>query len=386
MIPYSRQDISQEDIDLVVDVLRSDFLTQGPVVPLFEEVVKKHVGANYAVAVNNATSALHIACLSLGIGPGDWLWTSPITFVASANCGLYCGAKIDFVDIDPRTYNISPRSLEKKLTEAEKKGKLPKVLVAVHLCGQSCEMESLYAICKEYGVKIIEDASHAIGGKYKGQFIGSCRYSDITIFSFHPVKIITTGEGGMALTNDAHLAEKMTLLRSHGITRDEHLMTHDADGPWYYQQINLGFNYRMTDMHAALGVSQMQRLDSNVSKRNELASRYDKKLKGLPISTPHLNPNLCSAYHLYIIRLNSSGIRKTHKQVFEFLRENDIGVNVHYIPVHTQPYYQKMGFTVGSFPEAERYYNSAISLPIFPGLSFEEQDKVVRLLREIISE
>lgn len=380
MIPYGRQDITAEDVDAVVDVLKSDFLTQGPVVPQFEEAVRLHVGADYAVAVNSATSALHVACLALGLGPGDWLWTSPITFVASANCGLYCGAKVDFVDIDPRTYNLSPSALEDKLLAAEKEGKLPKVLVAVHLCGQSCEMESIHTLCQKYNVKIIEDASHAIGGMYKGEFIGNCRYSDITVFSFHPVKIITTGEGGMALTNDDYLAEKMSLYRSHGITRDEKLMTHAPDGPWYYQQVVLGFNYRMTDIQAALGLSQMSRLNEFVCKRHELANRYNKKLSQIPVITPFQGVDSYSSYHLYVIRLQLTKISKSHIKIFNLLRENDIGVNLHYIPVYKQPYYEAMGFSDNDFPEARSYYSEAISLPIYPELSYGQQDKVIEVL------
>jgi len=380
MIPYGRQDITAEDVDAVVDVLKSDFLTQGPVVPQFEEAVRLHVGADYAVAVNSATSALHVACLALGLGPGDWLWTSPITFVASANCGLYCGAKVDFVDIDPRTYNLSPSALEDKLLAAEKEGKLPKVLVAVHLCGQSCEMESIHTLCQKYNVKIIEDASHAIGGMYKGEFIGNCRYSDITVFSFHPVKIITTGEGGMALTNDDYLAEKMSLYRSHGITRDEKLMTHAPDGPWYYQQVVLGFNYRMTDIQAALGLSQMSRLNEFVCKRHELANRYNKKLSQIPVITPFQGVDNYSSYHLYVIRLQLTKISKSHIKIFNLLRENDIGVNLHYIPVYKQPYYEAMGFSDNDFPEARSYYSEAISLPIYPELSYGQQDKVIEVL------
>jgi UDP-4-amino-4,6-dideoxy-N-acetyl-beta-L-altrosamine transaminase len=318
--------------------------------------------------------------LALGLGPGDWLWTSPITFVASANCGLYCGAKIDFVDIDSRTYNLSPLALEEKLLAAEKEGRLPKVLVAVHLCGQSCEMESIHALCQKYNVKIIEDASHAIGGKYKGQFIGNCRYSDVTVFSFHPVKIITTGEGGMALTNDVVLAEKMTLLRSHGITRDDKLMTKETEGPWYYQQVDLGFNYRMTDIQAALGLSQISRLSEFVCKRHELANRYNNKLNQLPVITPFQGQDNFSSYHLYVIRLQLKKITKTHLEIFNLLRENDIGVNLHYIPVYKQPYYEAMGFSENEFPESKSYYSEAISLPIYPGLTSSQQDKVIEVL------
>ncbi|KHJ52834.1 spore coat protein [Vreelandella venusta] len=381
MIPYGRQDISQLDIDAVVEVLQSDFLTQGPVVPAFEQRVACHVGAEHALAVNSATSALHIACLALGLAEGDYLWTSPITFVASANCGLYCGAQVDFVDIDPHTYNLCPVALEQKLQKAEQSGTLPKVLVAVHLCGQSCDMQAISTLAKRYGVSVIEDASHAIGGKYRGEFIGSGRYSDITVFSFHPVKIITTAEGGMALTNSAELAGKMQLLRSHGITRDPAQMTHVADGPWYYQQIDLGFNYRMTELQAALGMSQLQRLDQFVARRHELAARYDQLLSTLPLTTPWQHPDSYSGLHLYVVRLNTQQIGKSHREVFESLREQGIGVNLHYIPVHTQPYYQRMGFQYGDFPEAERYYREAISLPMFHTMSEEQQAQVVAALQ-----
>jgi len=385
MIPYGRQEITQADADMVVSVLKSDFLTQGPVVPKFEKTVATYCGAKHALAVNSATSALHIACLALGLGPSDVLWTSPITFVASANCGLYCGAQVDFVDIDPRTYNLCPQALERKLIAAQAAGRLPKVVVAVHLCGQPCDMAAIHALGQRYGFKIIEDASHAIGGKYKGEFIGNGRYSDITVFSFHPVKIITTAEGGMALTNDAELANKMALLRSHGITRDTEQMTHAPDGPWYYQQIDLGFNYRMTDLQAALGVSQMARLHQYVARRHELAARYDMLLADLPITRPWQHPDSYSGLHLYVIRLQLERIGKTHRQVFDSLRDRGIGVNLHYIPVHTQPYYQQMGFRVGDFPEAERYYAEAISLPMFQTLSEAQQDEVTAALRAALA-
>lgn len=384
MIPYGRQDITQADIDAVVDVLQSDFLTQGPMVPRFEQGVALHVGAAHALAVNSATSALHIACLALGLGEGDRLWTSPITFVASANCALYCGAQVDFVDIDPRTYNLCPEALEHKLQVAEREGALPKVLVAVHLCGQPCDMQAISVLAKRYGFKVIEDASHAIGGKYQGEFIGNCRHSDITVFSFHPVKIITTAEGGMALTNSAELAEKMALLRSHGITRDSAQMTHAADGSWYYQQIGLGFNYRMTELQAALGVSQLQRLDQFVARRHELAARYDRLLAALPVMTPWQHPDSYSGLHLYVVRLKLEQIGKSHREVFESLREQGIGVNLHYIPVHTQPYYQRMGFKPGDFPEAERYYAEAISLPMFQTMTDAQQDDVVVALQRAL--
>lgn len=380
MIPYGRQDITQSDIDAVVGVLQSDFLTQGPMVPRFEQMVAKHVGASHALAVNSATSALHIACLALGLGPGDRLWTTPITFVASANCGLYCGAQVDFVDIDPRTYNLCPQALARKLEQAERNGTLPKIVVPVHLCGQPCDMQAIYALAQRYGFKVIEDASHAIGGKYQGEFIGNGRYSDITVFSFHPVKIITTAEGGMALTNDTELAKKMALLRSHGITRDPRQMTHETDGPWYYQQIDLGFNYRMTELQAALGVSQMERLDQYISRRHQLAARYNDLLAELPVTIPWQHPDSYSGLHLYVIRLHLGKISKSHRQVFESLRDQGIGVNLHYIPVHTQPHYVNMGFKAEDFPLSQQYYREAISLPMFQTMSEEQQDEVIMAL------
>lgn len=384
MIPYGRQDITNEDIDAIISVLKSDFLTQGPAVPIFEQSVAKHVGSKHALAVNSATSALHIACLALGLKSDDWLWTTPITFVASANCGLYCGAKLDFVDIDPKTYNICPIQLRKKLIASSEIGRLPKVLVVVHLGGQSCDMEAISALSNEYGFRIIEDASHAIGGKYKGSFIGNCMYSDVTVFSFHPVKIITTAEGGMALTNSNELAEKMALLRSHGITRDATKMTKIPDGPWYYQQVQLGFNYRMTDLQAALGLSQIQRLDYYVTRRNQLATRYNQQLKDLPIMIPWQHSDSYSSFHLYIIRLKLNEIKKTHRQVFDDLVQSGIGVNLHYIPVHLQPYFQAMGFRAGTYREAEQYYQEAITLPLFPTLTDSQQDEVIQTLYKVL--
>ncbi|MFW7343404.1 UDP-4-amino-4,6-dideoxy-N-acetyl-beta-L-altrosamine transaminase [Pollutimonas sp. H1-120] len=382
MIRYGQQDINQADIEAVIAVLKSVNLTQGPNIPRFQQCVIAHTGAKHAVAVNSATSALHIACLSLGLGPGDWLWTSPNTFVASANCGLYCGAKVDFVDIDPRTYNLCPKALEIKLNEAEKAGKLPKIVVPVHLSGQPCDMEAIHALSLRYGFKIIEDASHAIGGMYKGEPIGNGRYSDITVFSFHPVKIITTAEGGMALTNSDELATKLGLFHSHGITRDPALMTRPMEGPWYYQQVDLGYNYRMTDIQAALGVSQISRLNHYVARRHEIAARYNELLADLPLVLPWQHPDSYSAFHLYVIRLKLNEISRSHLQVFEALRAKDIMVNLHYIPVHTQPFYQKMGFKHGDYPEAERYYREAISIPMYPTLTNAEQDEVVNALRE----
>ena len=385
MIRYGQQDITRADIDAVIDVLKSVHLTQGPNIPAFEHSVMAHTGAKHAVAVNSATSALHIACMALDLGPGDWLWTTPNTFVASANCALYCGAQVDFVDIDPRTYNLCPQKLEAKLIAAEKAGKLPKIVVPVHLTGQPCDMAAIHALGLQYGFKIVEDASHAIGGQYKGEPIGNGRYSDITVFSFHPVKIITTAEGGMALTNSDELAQRLGLLRSHGITRDPALMTEPMRGPWYYQQVALGYNYRMTDMQAALGVSQMTRLNRYVERRHEIAQRYNELLADLPLTLPWQHPDSYSAYHLYVIRLQLDKISTTHLQVFEALRAKDIMVNLHYIPVHTQPYYQQMGFKPGDYPEAECYYREAISIPMHPTLTEAEQNYVVQALTQALA-
>lgn len=385
MIPYGRQDITQSDIDAVLKVLQSDFLTQGPMVPRFESLVAEYCGTTHAVAVNSATSALHIACLALGLSSGDLLWTSPITFVASANCGLYCGAEVDFVDIDPVTYNMSIDSLKIKLEKAAIEARLPKVVIPVHLCGQSCDMQAIYALSEQYGFRVIEDASHAIGGRYLEQPIGSCKYSDITVFSFHPVKIITTAEGGMAMTNSEKLANRMELLRSHGITRNPAQMTKEVDGPWYYQQIDLGFNYRMTELQAALGISQIDRLNHYVNRRHILANRYNRLLEALPVITPVQLPDTYSALHLYIILLSKDCTVK-HLKVFEYLRANDIGVNLHYIPVHTQPYYENIGFIQGDFPQSEAYYERAISLPLYPGMTEADQDSVINILQRALFE
>ena len=385
-IPYGRQDISEGDIKAVVEVLHSEWLTQGPAVPRFEKTVAEYCGAEHAIAVCNATAALHIACLALGLRPGDTLWTSPNTFVASANCALYCGASVDFVDIDARTYNMSVNALREKLERAECEGHLPKIVIPVHFTGQSCEMREIKALSNRYGFHIIEDASHAIGGKYLGEPVGNCRYSDIAIFSFHPVKIITTGEGGMALTNNPELAKKMRLLRSHGITSDaEDMHSRPPEEIWNYQQITLGFNYRMTDIHAALGLSQMQRLDEFVTKRHIIAKRYDQMLSSLPVVAPYQHEDGYSSFHLYVISLKLGEISKTQRQVYEALRAAGILVNLHYIPVYRQPYYEQMGFLAEYCPHAERYYSEAISIPMYPGLTKAQQDQVVSALREATS-
>ncbi|HEY8351532.1 MAG TPA: UDP-4-amino-4,6-dideoxy-N-acetyl-beta-L-altrosamine transaminase [Sphingomonadales bacterium] len=384
MIPYGRQNISEEDISAVVEVLRSDFLTQGPAVPRFEAAVAEYVGARHAVACSNATAALHMACMALGVGPGDIVWTSPNTFVASANCALYCGASVDFVDIDPVTWNMSPAALEEKLRAAEREGRLPKVVIPVHFSGEPCDMAAIGALAKRYGFRVIEDAAHAIGAAYPGGKVGDCRHSDIVVFSFHPVKIITTGEGGLALTNDPEIASRLNLARSHGITRDPELMQGEPHGPWYYEQIGLGFNYRITDMQAALGLSQMARLEEFLDRRHQLADAYDAALAGLPLTTPYRNPASRSALHLYVVRLGLDRIAKGHRQVFEELRASGIGVNLHYLPVYLQPHYRSLGFAPGHCPEAERYYAEAISLPIFATLSDTDQRFVIDKLGEVI--
>jgi len=384
VIPYGKQDINQSDIDAVINVLKSDFLTQGPKVPLFEKTVADYCDSKYGVAVNSATSALHIACLALDLGKDDYLWTSPNTFVASANCGLYCGAKVDFVDINPKTYNLSSKELEIKLIQAKKDNNLPKIVIPVHFAGQSCDMKKIHSLSREYGFKIIEDASHAIGGKYLDKPIGGCQYSDITVFSFHPVKIITTAEGGLATTNNKKLSERMQLFRSHGVTRDPELMTKEADGEWYYQQVELGFNYRMTELQAALGISQIQRLDEFVAKRHFLQERYDFLLSDLPIIIPFQDKRCHSSLHLYPIQIDLNNIDKSRKQVFSMLRKANVGVNVHYIPIHTQQYYLKFGFQEGDFPVAESFYKSTISIPLFQSMTVKQQGIVVRELKEAL--
>ena len=384
-IPYGRQTISEADIQAVVEVLRSDFLTQGPLIERFEHAVADYCGARYAVAMNSATSALHCACLAAGLGAGDALWTSPNTFVASANCGIYCGAEVDFVDIDPATYNMGTAALEVKLASAQLSGTLPKVVIPVHFAGQSCEMSRIAELSLAYGFTVIEDASHAIGGRYRDHKVGGCTFSEMTVFSFHPVKIVTSGEGGMVLTNRRDLYEKLLRLRSHGITRDPALMQGEYHGPWYYQQVELGFNYRMTELQAALGKSQMTRLDEFVARRHELAARYDAAFAGLPLTVPHQHPDSFSAYHLYPVRLQLGSIARSRRQVFEQLRAAGIGVNLHYIPVHTQPFYRELGFREGMFPESERYYAEAITLPLYFGLDYADQDRVIAAVGRALS-
>ncbi|WP_240222366.1 UDP-4-amino-4,6-dideoxy-N-acetyl-beta-L-altrosamine transaminase [Rheinheimera hassiensis] len=381
MIPYGRQHITQADIDAVTQVLQSDFLTQGPAVPAFEQRFCELTTAQHAVAVNSATSALHIACLALGVGPGSRVWTSPISFVASANCARYCGADVDFVDIEPDSGNMAVDKLRQKLEQARSTDTLPQVVIPVHLAGASCDMQQIHYLANEFGFSIIEDASHAVGASYHDEPVGNCRYSDITIFSFHPVKIITTAEGGMALTNNSVLAEKMRLLRSHGISRDDSLMTEPAHGAWYYQQLLLGFNYRMTDIQAALGLSQSLRLLPIIQKRQLLAANYNRLLAELPVALPALDDINISAWHLYTIRLDDKTKRKA---VFDSLREADIGANVHYIPIHTQPYYQQLGFDWGDFPVAEDFYERIISLPMFPELTGEQQQYIADTLTELL--
>jgi UDP-4-amino-4,6-dideoxy-N-acetyl-beta-L-altrosamine transaminase len=394
LIPYGRQEVSEADIAAVVEVLRSDFLTQGPVIPRFEQAIAAHVGAKHAVALNSATSALHVACAALGLSPGESFWTVPNTFVASANCARYCGAQVDFVDIDPHTWNLSVAALRAKLDEASRGGRLPKIVVPVHFAGQPTEQEAIWELARRYGFRVVEDASHSIGAARNGEPVGSCRWADITIFSFHPVKIITSGEGGMALTNDGELAARMTMLRSHGITRDPARLSgrtspvagagaQPAPPPWYYEQQLLGFNYRMTDIHAALGLSQLQRLQSNVERRNALARIYGGALRNLPLQLPGVQPENRSAFHLYVVRLKS--VAKSHRAVFEELRAFGIGVGLHYIPVHLQPYYRALGFAPGQFPEAERYAGEALTLPLYPALRTEDQDSVIRALSGILS-
>ena len=384
MIYYGKQDINEADIQAVEAVLRSDFLTQGPAIERFEQRVAQYCGVKYAVAVCNATSALHIACLAAGLGKGDLLWTSPITFVASANCARYCGADVDFVDIDENTYNMSVSALEQKLQEAKRRGRLPKIVVPVHMAGQSCDMRAIKKLSEEYGFTLLEDASHCIGADYADTKVGSCAYSDMAVLSFHPVKIITTGEGGMVLTNDAALYEQLCLYRSHGITRDPKHMTRESDGDWYYQQVALGFNYRMTDIQAALGASQMDRLDEFVARRRALAARYDELLRDLPLRTPFVLKEAQPSWHLYIVRIDFDRVRKTRQQIFAEMRARGIALNLHYIPVHTQPYYEALGFRAEDCPAAMEYYREALTLPLYPCMTDAEQEMAARALREVL--
>jgi len=385
VIPYGCHDITDADIEAVVEVLRSDRLTQGPMVPRFEQALAVRCGASHAVAANSGTSALHLACMGLGLGPGDHLWTSPLTFVASANCARYCGAEVDFVDVDPETTNLSVTALADKLVDAEREGKLPSVVVPVHLGGHPCDMPAIHDLGRRYGFAVLEDASHALGATSEGAPVGGCRYSDAAVFSFHPVKLVTTGEGGMLVTCDAGLAERAGLLRSHGITRDPALMNREPDGPWYYQQLELGYNYRMTDIQAALGACQLERLEDYLARRESLAHVYDEVLADLPVDMPWRPARDRSAWHLYVVRLRRSECPRTRRAVFEQLREAGIGVNLHYIPVHLQPYYRNLGFREGDFPEAERYYEEAITLPLHPRLTQEDQRTVVAALRRALS-
>lgn len=386
MIPYGCQEVDDVDVAAVVDTLRSAWLTQGPAVENFENAVRAYCGAAHAISMNSATSALHVACRALGLGPGDSLWTSPNTFVASANAGLYCGAQVDFVDIDERTYNMSATALARKLEAARsRKGALPKVVMPVHFAGQSCDMREIGKLAQEFGFAIVEDASHAIGGRYLDEPVGDCRYSSIAIFSFHPVKIVTTGEGGMAVTNDGELAARMRLLRSHGVTREAAHMSGPSQGPWYYEQVDLGYNYRLTDIQAALGASQMTKIDKFVRLRHEVAERYRTALADFPVILPWQSPDARSAFHLYPIQIDPLKTSASRGEVFARLRQGGIGVNVHYIPVHTQPYYRAMGFGSGDFPVAERYYEHAISLPLFPGLDATRQGIVIDQFRKALA-
>lgn len=381
MIPYGRHEITERDIQAVIDVLRSEFITQGQVIPRFEYAVANYCGADHGVAANSGTSALHLACRALGITQGDRVWTSPITFVASANCARYCGADVDLVDINPDTFNLSTEALAAKLEVAERQGSLPKAVIPVHLGGLPCDMAAIHELAWRYGFAVIEDASHAIGAHYRGEPVGSGRYSDITVFSFHPVKIITTAEGGMAVTNREDLAERMRLLRSHGITRDPEYMVRTPDGPWYYEQVDLGYNYRMTDLQAALGLSQMERLNAYIDRRHRIARKYNEDFASLPIRSQRQTTDSYSAYHLYVVRVAEA----EHRGAFEALREHGIGVNLHYIPIHYHPDYRRLGFAIGDFPEAERYYNEAITLPLYPAMTNDDQASIVTALRRVLS-
>lgn len=385
MIPYAHQDLDDADVQAVVDVLRSDWITQGPAVGRFERTVADYCGARYALAAINGTAALHLACRAIGLGPGDVLWTSPITFISSANCARMCGAEVDFVDIDPRTYNMSVDALEQKLRAAAGRGRLPKVIMPVHLAGQPCEMESIGGLARQFGAAVIEDAAHALGARYRGVPVGACDHAHAAVFSFHPVKSITTGEGGMVVTQRQDLFDAAVLLRNHGMTRERARMDGESEGPWYYQQLDLGYNYRLPDILAVLGTSQMRRLDEFITRRRALAARYDARLAGLPITLPWQHPDTASAWHLYIIQLQLDRIKKTRRKVVEALHAAGIGANVHYIPVHTQPYYRRLGFSRGDFPHAEAYYDRSVTLPLFASLTEEDQDRVIAALETILA-
>jgi len=379
-IPYSRQDIDTADIEAVSDVLRSDFLTQGPAIPQFERAIASLHGVNHAIATSNATGALHIACLALGVGEGDLVWTSPISFVASANCALYCGAEVDFVDIDPVTRNMSVAALEAKIDRAAAEGRLPKVLIPVDFSGLPCDMQEIRALADQHGIAIIEDAAHAVGARYRNAPAGML--ADIAVLSFHPVKIVTTGEGGACLTSNAELAARLALLRSHGVTRESALMEAEPQGAWYYEQVDLGFNYRLTDIQAALGLSQLTRLPPQRDRRDALARRYDERLRGLPLKLPVRLADRESSHHLYVVEVED-GISRL--AVYDALRAAEIGVNVHYIPIHLQPYYRRLGFQPGDFPAAEAYYRGAITLPLFPAMTEDQQDRVIEVLAGALS-
>lgn len=383
-IPYGRQSISEQDIEAVIEVLKSDLITQGPRVEKFEKTVADYCGAKYAVAVSNGTAALHLACLAAGLTKGNTLWTSPNTFVASANCALYCGASPDFVDISPITYNMDEDLLEKKLVKAEKNDKLPQIVIPVHFSGQSCDMEKIYYLSKKYKFVVIEDACHAIGGSYKNSKIGSCQFSDMAVFSFHPVKIITSGEGGMILTNRKDYYDKLVLYRTHGIVKDPRFMESPTEGVWYYQQVELGMNYRITDIQAALGLSQLRRIDDFVSRRQEIAARYDNLLEGLPLKIPVRQSYSQSAFHIYVIQLDIENIKLSRRVLFERIRVDGVSMNVHYIPVHLQPYYRRLGFKESDFPNAEQYYKQAATLPIYFDMTDNDQDRVVDSLKRAL--
>lgn len=384
MIPYGRQHITPDDIDAVVGVLRSDYLTQGPAVPAFERAVAEHVGARHGVAVNSATSALHIACMALNLGPGDILWTVPITFVASANCARYCGAEVDFVDIDSSTRNMSVAALAAKLEAAASLGRLPKIVIPVHFTGRPCAMPEIGALSRRYGFAVVEDASHAVGAGHGASAVGDCSDSDITVFSFHPVKIVTSAEGGMAMTNDSELARRMQLARSHGMERDASRFSQPPEGDWVYEMQSLGYNYRMTDLQAALGLSQMRRIDTFIEQRTALAARYDELLAGLPLIRPAALENMHSAWHLYVVEIGAAHA-PSRAEVFAAMRAADIGVAVHYIPVHLQPYYRALGSRPGDYPNAERYYARALSLPLFATMSSAQQQQVVDALHAALN-